>query len=269
MIGKSTTARAAAVWVPSRAVELEKAERGGHIVAAGLLLGVVVLIALGLDVSYMAGKAPVLVATIPLMLLISFWSILLACLLGFVVALGLLSDRASCYVPAKSFVSMLQGVPLVVVLFLIYFGLPQLNSALLLTPVQAGILGLGMSNAAYLAEVFRSSLLSVPTGQSEAARAIGMSESQRMRRIVLPQAARIALPPTANYYIFILKDSALVGFIGVAELFVTARSIGQRDFQMLEMLALAGCFYWIITIALSSIQRMLEQRMETAYVRET
>lgn len=268
MIGKLRSA-GSAVWVPPRAADIVSVERREKFVAAGLLLGIVTLVVLGLDVPYMVENVPVLIATIPLILLISFWAILLACLLGFVVALGLLSDRPLCYVSSKSFVSLFQGVPVVVVLFLLYFGLPHLNSTLLLTPIQAGILGLGFSNAAYLAEVFRSSILSVPAGQSEAACAIGMTDTQRMRRVVLPQAGRIALPPTANYYIFILKDSALVGFVGVAELFVTARSIGQRDFQMLEMLILAGSIYWIITIALASIQKRLEQRMGTAYARET
>lgn len=261
--------KASTVWLPPRLSEIASVARWEKIVAAGLLIGFVALVLVGLDTRYMADKLPLLVVTIPLILLISFWAILLACFIGLVTALGLLSDRPVFYVTAKSFVSFFQGIPVIVTLFLLYFGLPHLNQALLLTAVQAGILGLGLSNAAYLAEVFRSSILAVPEGQSEAARAIGMTSSQRMWRIVLPQAARIALPPTANFYIFILKDSALVGFIGVSELFFTARSIGQRDFQVLEMLILAGAIYWILTIVLSSIQKRLEQRMGTVYARES
>ena len=259
----------ATVWVPHRSSEIAMVARRERVVVVSWLFGFLALVLVGLNVQYMAEKLPFLIVTIPLVLLISFWSILLACFVGLVMAFGLLSDRTVIYISAKSFVSLFQGIPLIVTLFLLYFGLPHLNSALLFSPVQAGILGLGIVNAAYLAEVFRSSILAVPEGQSEAARAIGMSNSQMLRRIVLPQATRIALPATANYYIFILKDSALVGFIGVAELFSTARSIGQRDFQVLEMLLLAGTVYWILTIALSSIQKKIEQRMGTAYARET
>lgn len=258
-----------AVWLPQSPSRMATTERRARFVGLGVLLGLACLVLFGLNVAYMAKKLPELVVTIPLVLVISLWAVLLACLAGFLLALGLLSSRPALYVSARLYVSLFQGVPLVVVLFLLYFGLPHLNSTLLLTPVQAGILGLGLTNGAYLAEVFRSSILAVPQGQTEAAEALGMTDSQRMRRIVLPQAARLALPPTTNYYIFILKDSALVGFVGVAELFLTARSIGQRDFKVLEMLLLAGIVYWIITMALSAIQQKLERKMGTAYVRET
>lgn len=257
------------VWIPPRSEELAQVSRREQVVIVALLVGFVALVIVGLDASYMIDRLPRLVKTIPLVLLISFWATLLACLVGFIASLGLLSERPVFYVSARMFVSLFQGVPLIVILFLLYFGLPHLNSAVLLTPIEAGILGLGLNNAAFLAEVFRSSILSVPKGQSEAAHAIGMSNRQMMRRIVLPQAARIALPPTANYYIFILKDSALVGFIGVSELFLTARSIGQRDFQVMEMLLLAGAIYWIITIVLSWLQHKIERQMGTAYVRGT
>lgn len=256
-------------WLPPSLSRMVSVERRARIVGLAVIVALACLVLFGLDVAYMVGKLPELIVTIPLVLVISLWSVVLACIAGFLLALGLLSSRPAFYVSAKLYVSLLQGVPLIVVLFLLYFGFPQLNSALLLTPVQAGVLGLGLTNAAYLAEVFRSSILSVPQGQTEAAQALGMTDSQRMRRIVLPQAARIALPPVTNYYIFILKDSALVGFVGVAELFLTARSIGQRDFKVLEMLLLAGIVYWIITMALSAIQQRLERRMGTPYVRET
>lgn len=256
------------VWVPRLSSELAAVQRRERYVTVILVLMLVFLAAIAFDLKYMADKLPVLLATIPLVLVISVFGITMACLFGFAAALGLLSDRPIFYVSGKSFVSLFQGIPVIVTLFLLYFGLPQLNPDLLLSPVQAGVLGLALSNGAYLAEVFRSSILAVPEGQSEAARALGMSEAQRMRRIVLPQAMRIAVPPTANYYIFILKDSALVGFIGVAELFFTARSIGQRDFKVFEMLLLAGVIYWIITIGLSAAQKRLEGRLGTAYVRD-
>ena len=150
---------------------------------------------------------------------------------------------------------------MIVTLFLLYFGLPHLHPVLFLTSIQAGILGLGITNGAYLTEVFRVSIQSVHPGQTEAAHAMGMTAAKAFRRIIFPQAARNAIPPTANYYIFILKDSTLVSFIGVAELFSKAQSIGQRDFRVLEMLLLAGAIYWCLTVALSWLQARLENRM--------
>lgn len=260
---------ASAIWIPTRSTDLQVVARREKAVGAVLLAALAVLVVMGLDVPYMADKIPTLVATVPLVLVIALWGTLLACSVGLLVALAGLSQRPMFYTSSKLFISLFQGVPLIVILFLLYFGLPHLNPDFMLTSIQAGIIGLGLCNAAFLAEVFRSSILAVPPGQTEAARAIGMDYRQTMWRIVLPQAARIALPPTSNYYIFILKDSALVGFIGVAELFFTARSMGQRDFQVLEMLVLAGGIYWVITIALSAVQRRLEQRMEVAYTRDT
>ena len=147
-------------------------------------------------------------------------------------------------------------------------GFPILHPALLLISIQAGILGFGITNGAYLSEVFRVSIQSVHPGQTEAAHAMGMTAARAFRRIVFPQAARNAIPPTANYYIFILKDSTLISFIGVAELCSKAQSIGQRDSRVLEMLLLAGAIYWCLTVALSWLQARLENRIGVAYARE-
>ena len=257
------------VWIrPTLASENVLKRRSKWIQAAALVTLPFVLLGLGLDIEFMMSHMPTLLATIPLVIHVAFWSILIACVLGLLGALGRLSDTPAFYVPAGFYVSFFQGVPTIVVLFLIYFGLPSLNPPIILTSFQAAALGLALHNGAYLTEVFRASIESVSEGQLEAAQAIGMSKRQAMWRIVLPQAARNAIAPTANYYIFVVKDSSLLGFIGVAELFATARSIGTRDFKVLEMLFLATLLYWAITTVLSTVQHRLEARFGKAYVRD-
>ena len=261
--------RATRIWLPPQTAEIHRVKRRMRPVQIAVLaIMALALMVLGISFSYLLEKAPILVATIPLVLYVAFWGTALACFLGFFGALGLLSPRPVFNVPAKLYVSLGQGVPVIVVLFLLYFGLPHLHSSLLLTSIQAGILGLGITNGAYLSEVFRVSIQSVHYGQTEAARAIGMTAVKAFRRVIFPQAARNAIPPTANYYIFILKDSTLVSFIGVAELFSKAQSIGQRDFRILEMLILAGSIYWCLTVALNWFQARLESRIGVAYARD-
>lgn len=262
-------ARTARVWMPEQTGEVERVTRRSRPVVVVLLaLLSLAMVMLGISLPYMVEKLPVLLATVPLVLWVSFWATALSCLLAFLGALGLLSHRPIFNTPARLYVSFGQGIPLIVVLFLIYFGLPHLHASLLLTPIQAGILGLGFTTGAYLTEVFRVSIVSVHYGQVEAAQSIGMGAAKTFRRIILPQAFRNAIPPTANYYIFILKDSTLVSFIGVAELFSKAQSIGQRDFRVLELLILAGTIYWFLTMALGRVQARIERRMNVAYVRD-
>lgn len=257
------------IWLPPQTAEIDRVKRRMRPVQIAVLaILALALIVLGISFSYLFEKAPILLATIPLVLYVSFWGTALACLLGSFGALGLLSSRPVLNVPAKLYISLGQGIPVVVTLFLLYFGLPHLHALLLLTSIQAGILGLGIVNGAYLSEVFRVSIQSVHHGQTEAARAIGMTAANAFRRIILPQATRNAIPPTANYYIFILKDSTLVSFIGVAELFSKAQSIGQRDSKVLESLILAGSIYWCLIVALSWLQARLENRMEVAYAHD-
>jgi polar amino acid transport system permease protein len=119
-----------------------------------------------------------------------------------------------------------------------------------------------------MAEIFRAGILSVGHGQIEAAHALGMSTTQTMRRVVLPQAVRVIIPPTGNEFIAMLKDSALVGILGTPELFFRATRIGRQDFRILETLAIAGLIYWILTSIFSFFQARLERRLAHAYVRE-
>ena len=159
------------------------------------------------------------------------------------------------------YTSFFRGTPLIVQLFLIYLALPQIGfnldrtslvNILTLTTFVAGVIGLGLNYGAYMTEIFRAGIQSVGHGQAEAADALGMTYGQRMRRVVLPQAIRVIIPPTGNEFIAMMKDTALVGFLGAAvanaELFLraTARVQRQRP-NRLESLLVAAALYWMLT----------------------
>ena len=150
-------------------------------------------------------------------------------------------------------------------------GSRALLNMLALSAFQAGIIGLGLNYGAYITEIFRAGIQSVGHGQAEAADALGMSYAQRMRRVVLPQAARVIIPPTGNDFIAMMKDTALVAFLGVnleqADLFRRAQLVGNQDLKRLESLIIAAAMYWALTAVFTFFQMRLERRMSTGYVR--
>jgi polar amino acid transport system permease protein len=207
-------------------------------------------------------------------------AIVLAVTMALLGALGRLSHNPVAFGLSGFYTSFFRGTPLIVQLFLVYFALPQiggnLNSlslvnVLTLTAFQAGVLGLGLNYGAYMTEIFRAGIQSVGHGQAEAADALGMSYAQRMRRVVLPQALRVVVPPTGNEFIAMMKDTALVSFLGVelarAELFRRAIQAGNQDLRRLESFILAAAMYWALTAIFTFFQTRLERRLSKGYVR--
>jgi polar amino acid transport system permease protein len=210
---------------------------------------------------------------------ISVVSILGAVILAFLSALGRLSRNPIAYGVATFYVSLIRGTPLIVQIFILYFGLPQINQQLaklipdfehqfsllsgflLLPALPTGILALSINYGAYMTEVFRAGIQSISKGQTEAAKALGMTSSQTMRRIVLPQAVRVIIPPVGNDFIAMTKDSALVSVIGVQELLWRAQKVGVQYFHSMETLMVAAGIYWVLTIALQAAQSRLEKHM--------
>lgn len=210
-------------------------------------------------------------------LFISVVSIIGAVILAFLSALGRLSRNPVAYGVATFYVSLIRGTPLIVQIFILYFGLPQVNqqlvrlfpgfeqqfpliSQLLLLPaLPTGILALALNYGAYMTEVFRAGIQSIGKGQTEAARALGMTPSQTMWRIVLPQAVRVIIPPVGNDFIAMTKDSALVSVIGVQELLWRAQKVGVQYFHSMETLLIAAGIYWLLTIVLQSVQSRIEK----------
>jgi len=191
---------------------------------------------------------------------ISFLSIMLATVLALLAALGRLSRIAPVYALSTFYVSLIRGTPLFLQVMFFFLALPQLGVDL--PGLWAGMLALGLNYGAYMSEIFRAGILSVGRGQREAAIALGMTYTQMMRRIVLPQALRFAIPPTGNEFIAMLKDSALVSATGfVHEIMWRAQKVGRSNFRNLEALLIAAVFYWIMTMIFSALQSRLEQHM--------
>ncbi len=191
---------------------------------------------------------------------VSFLSITLAIVLALLAALGRLSKFSLFYALSTFYVSLIRGTPLYLQIFFFFLALPQLG--IILTGLFAGVLALGLNYGAYMSEIFRAGLGSVGKGQREAAIALGMTPWQTMKRIVLPQALRFAIPPIGNDFIAMTKDSALVSATGfVHEVMWRATRVGRAQFNNLEALIMAAIFYWVMTIILTYIQSMIESRL--------
>jgi len=193
-------------------------------------------------------------------LVVSILSISLAIVLALIAALGRLSKFPPFYALSTFYVSLIRGTPLYLQIFFFFLALPQLG--IVLTGIFAGVLALGLNYGAYMSEIFRAGLSSVGRGQREAAIAIGMTPWQTMKRIILPQAMRFAIPPIGNDFIAMTKDSALVAATGfVHEIMWRATRVGRAQFNNLEALIMAAMFYWVMTIVLTYAQSIIEARL--------
>lgn len=160
---------------------------------------------------------------------------------------------------AQGFIQLMRAVPLLALLLALYFGLPAFG--LTLPGYWAGILGLGLQGAAYVAEVLRGGLGAVHRGQREAGLAAGLTPAQTFIAIVLPQAMRVMLPPLLNTYVSLLKDSSLCALIATDELMLAARAMASEYFLPLHIFLLVGLFYFAIAFPLSMLSRVLERRL--------
>ena len=183
--------------------------------------------------------------------------------LGLVLAFLLALMRMSKIAPFKAIawfvVWVIRGTPLLVQIYIIYFGLPSIG--LVLDPIPSAIVALTISQGAYNSEVIRGALTSIPRGPFEACHALGLNKIQTMMRIISPQAALVAVPALANSFISLLKDTSLVSTITVAEIMMTARSIIAVQFQPLMFYCEAGFVYLIFSTVLTRLQGMLEKRL--------
>jgi cystine transport system permease protein len=191
-------------------------------------------------------------------ILLSFLTMLIGLLLGLLAALGRMSKYRLLRWPARVYISIIRGTPLLVQLFILYFGLPVIG--INLTHVFAAIIGLSLNVGGYSAETIRGAILSIPSGQWEAATALNMSYRQAMRRIIIPQATRVALPGLANTFLSLVKDTSLLSVITVPEMLYQAKIIGGREFDYMTLYILVAIIYWFICTVLSFLQDYLEKR---------
>jgi polar amino acid transport system permease protein len=249
----------------------------------GVILGLLVALfaAAGFDTDWMRENASFIARGITWTILIAILSILLASILALLGALGRLSGNAIAVGVTGFYTSFFRGTPLIVQLFLIYLALPQIGLAfgdfwadlLTLNVLTAGVIALGLNYGAYMTEIFRAGIQSVGHGQAEAAEALGMTYGQKMRRVILPQGLRVIIPPTGNEFIAMMKDTALVSFLGTTvaqmEIFRRAQLVGRADFRNLEALMIAALMYWGLTTIFQYFQVRLERRLSRGFVRGT
>jgi His/Glu/Gln/Arg/opine family amino acid ABC transporter permease subunit len=189
---------------------------------------------------------------------ITLGGLLVALILGLVIALLRRSSFRGIAALAAAYVEIFRCVPVLTQLFVIYFGLGQIG--LRLSPLPAAILGFGLNGAAYLAEIYRSGIESVPRGQSEAGSAIGMTKHQTMVWIILPQAIRVSLPPIGNYGVGLLKDSSIAVAIAAPEITFDATNLINQTYLSTQIYLLMALLYIGMSLPLSHLVRRLERR---------
>ncbi|MFD2212270.1 amino acid ABC transporter permease [Metabacillus endolithicus] len=194
--------------------------------------------------------------TIPLTLISFVGGLILA----LVLAMMRLSKSRVIQLPSIIFVSAIRGTPLLVQLFIIFYGLP--NIGVNLDPFISAVIAFILNVGAYGSEIIRASILSIPKGQWEAAHTIGMSRWTALRRIILPQAARVSVPPLSNSFISLVKDTSLASLVLVAELFRKAQEIAARTYDFLLLYVEAALIYWVICFVLSLVQVVIEKRLD-------
>jgi len=191
---------------------------------------------------------------------ISAVSIVIATAIAILGAIAKLSNNGFAYAIASFYTSLFRGLPLLLQVYLIYKGLPQLG--FMVDAIPSGIAALSLCYGAYMTEIFRAGIQSIPKGQWEASRALGFKSGLILRKIILPQSIPIIVPPTGNQFIAMLKDSSLVSVLGIWELMYLAKTLGQRDFRHMEMLLTAAMIYWGLTIILEMIQARIERKYQ-------
>lgn len=194
--------------------------------------------------------------TIPLTLI----SFSLGLVLALVVALMRLSPVSVLSQAARFYVSVIRGTPLLLQLFIIYYGLPSMGATI--DPFPSACIAFTLNVGGYASEVIRAAILSVPRGQSEAALTVGMNYPTAMRRIVLPQAARVALPPLSNTLISLVKDTSLASTIQAIEIMRKAQEMAAPTYEFFTLYTVAAVYYWVICLALSFTQARLETRLD-------
>lgn len=221
-----------------------------------------------LDIGYMWELAPVIASYIPLTLFMAVFSMVLALTLGSVLAIVRVLKLPVIDWIVALFISFFRGTPLLVQLFLFYYGLPQLLSFLTnINGVTAAIIGLTLHFSAYMAESIRGAILGVDRSQWEAAQSIGMTQGQVLRRIVLPQAARTAAPTLMNYFIDMIKSTSLAFTLGVTEMMGAAQKEAAGSFLYLEAFLVVALYYWGMVELLSVGQRWMERHLGKAVAR--
>lgn len=212
-----------------------------------------------MDFKYFFSLVPVLGMGAVMTIELTILAIIFGTVLGLILALMKISHNPIISRLAGFYIYIMRGTPLLLQLFAIYYGLPSLG--IKLDPFPAAVIGMSLNSAAYVAEIIRGGIQSIDKGQMEAAKALGMTYFQAMKRVILPQAYRRLIPPMGNEFIALLKDSSLVSTIAMVDLMRTALQMYSNSFKPVEVFTLAGLYYLLLT----SIFTLLFGKMERRY----
>jgi polar amino acid transport system permease protein len=244
-----------------------------------ILFLIIILLQFNFDPQYMIEHYNFVLQGLWITIALSFLSIAFATILALLGAVARLSNNAIAMGISGLYVSIFRGTPLLVQIFIIYNGLPQIGTVLIekgypqigekfiLSAFATGVLALSLNYGAYMTEIFRAGIQSISGGQREAAESIGMNRWQVMRRVILPQAIRVIIPDIGNQFIAMQKDSAQVSVMGVWEMTFRASRFARVDSKFMEMFIVAAFFYWVLTIVSSWAVGYVEKRMRHAYER--
>ena len=201
-------------------------------------------------------------------LLLAFLGLVFACILGMIFGLLSVLKNKACNIISNIFVFVIRGVPMIVLAFFIYFGIPYLINTILgfgggftLSALQAGTICLALNCGAYMAEIIRAGIQSVDSGQMEAGRSLGLPYWKTMRKIILPQAIRTMIPSIINQFIITVKDTSILSVIGFPELVLAAKQVQANTFKAFETWAIVGIMYLIVITILSYLAKLVERRM--------
>ena len=202
---------------------------------------------------------PTFLKAIVMTLQLTLTSLLLGSLIGLLFAFFRIFNNKILNSIAHIYIAVIRGTPLIVQIMILYFGI---TSIVVLSPFWAGAIALAIHNGAYITEIFRGSIQSVDRGQLEAARSLGMSYPLAMRRIILPQALRLSIPPLGNQFVIGLKDSSLVAYVGMSELWGSGLSIAAGNFKQLETYIVVSAYYLALVLLFTYLVSLLEKRLQ-------
>lgn len=212
-----------------------------------------------MDVKFMIGLFPVLLKGAAMTMELTCLSMLFGMTIGLGLALARISRSPLLNKPASLFIWWMRGTPLLMQLFLIYYGLPQ--AGITLDPFPAAVIGMTLNSSAYIAEILRGGILSIDNGQMEAARSLGMTYMQSMRWVIFPQTLPRIMPPLGNEAVARLKDSSLVSTIAMVDLMRSAQQMIATTFRPLEVFFAAGILYLVLTTAFTVLFGLWERRL--------
>ncbi|MGR6832723.1 amino acid ABC transporter permease [Aliivibrio wodanis] len=223
---------------------------------------------MGFDFAYMIELLPILFKYLGTTLEMAIWGLFFALALALVLANLRVFKVPVLDQLSQLYISFFRGTPLLVQLFLLYYGLPQVFPIFVgLDAFSAAVIGLTLHFAAYMAESIRAAIIGVDRSQMEASLSIGMTTSQAMRRIILPQATRIALPSLMNYFIDMIKSTSLAFTLGVSEIMAKAQMEASSSFKFFEAFLAVALIYWGVVVILTRVQTWAETKLNKAYVR--